>query len=52
MEWIKNFCKDESGASAEEYALIVTLIALAIIAGATVLGQKVNTIYDNAQKAF
>ena len=52
MERIKNFWKDESGASAVEYGLIVTLVALAIIAGATLLGQKVNTVYDNAQKAM
>ena len=48
MKRFKNFFKDESGASAEEYGLIVTLISLAIIAGATVLGQKVNAIYNQA----
>ena len=33
MERIKNFFKDESGASAVEYGLLVSLIAVAIIAG-------------------
>jgi len=52
MERIKRFFRDESGASAVEYGLLVTLIALAIIAGATLLGQKVNSVYDNAQQAL
>ena len=34
MERIKNFFNDESGASAVEYGLLVTLIAVAIIGGA------------------
>ena len=33
MERIKNFFKDESGASAVEYGLLVALIAVVIIAG-------------------
>jgi pilus assembly protein Flp/PilA len=48
MEWIKNFFKDESGAAAVEYGLLVALIALAIIAGATILGRRVNGTYNNA----
>jgi len=48
MERIKNFFKDESGASAVEYGLLVTLIALAIIAGATALGGGINTLFNNA----
>jgi pilus assembly protein Flp/PilA len=38
MERIKNFFKDESGASAVEYGLLVSLIAVAIIAAVTALG--------------
>jgi pilus assembly protein Flp/PilA len=36
------FVKDESGATAIEYGLIAALIALAIITGATALGNKLN----------
>ncbi|MBS9719247.1 Flp family type IVb pilin [Tianweitania sp. BSSL-BM11] len=36
------FAKDESGATAIEYGLIAALIALAIIAGATTLGNSLN----------
>ena len=47
MEKIRNFFKDESGASAVEYGLLVSLIAVAIIAGATLLGGNLNTLYTN-----
>ena len=40
MERIKNFFKDESGASAVEYGLLVSLIAVAIIVAVTALGGK------------
>ena len=36
------FLKDESGATAIEYGLIAALIAVAIIGGATALGNSVN----------
>jgi pilus assembly protein Flp/PilA len=48
MERIKNFFKDESGASAVEYGLLVTLIALAILVGAGALGTGLNTLFNNA----
>jgi pilus assembly protein Flp/PilA len=36
------FIRDESGASAAEYALILALIAIAIITGATAVGGAIN----------
>jgi pilus assembly protein Flp/PilA len=48
MERIKNFFKDESGASAVEYGLLVTLIALAITVGATALGTGLDGLFTNA----
>jgi pilus assembly protein Flp/PilA len=48
MEQIKNFFKDESGASAVEYGLLVTLIALAIAGGATLLGGNLNTLFETS----
>lgn len=39
---IARFVKDESGATAIEYGLIAALIALAIITGATTLGNAIN----------
>jgi pilus assembly protein Flp/PilA len=48
MERIKNFFKDESGASAVEYGLLVALISVVIIAGATLLGNSVNGVFNAA----
>ena len=42
MERIKNFFKDETGASAVEYGLLVSLIAVAIIVAVTALGNKLS----------
>lgn len=39
---IKKFVNDESGATAIEYGLIAALIAVAMIAGATQLGQSID----------
>jgi len=37
--------RDERGATAVEYALILIFIALVIIAGLTLLGTKLNQLY-------
>ena len=42
------FIRDEQGASAIEYALLVALIALAITAGATALGTSISGMFNNA----
>jgi len=43
---IARFVKDESGATAIEYGLIAALIALAIITGATALGNALNSKFS------
>jgi pilus assembly protein Flp/PilA len=48
MERIKNFFKDESGASAVEYGLLVALIAVVIIAAVTTMGTKLSDTFDKA----
>ncbi|WP_086993573.1 Flp family type IVb pilin [Rhizobium sullae] len=40
------FLKDESGATAIEYGLIAALISVALIAGATSLGNTLNTTFS------
>lgn len=40
------FMKDESGATAIEYGLIATLIAVAIIGGAGALGNNLNNRFN------
>jgi pilus assembly protein Flp/PilA len=39
------FAKDESGATAIEYGLIATLIGVAIIVGAGLVGTNLNTLF-------
>ncbi|MBY5715794.1 Flp family type IVb pilin [Rhizobium leguminosarum] len=41
------FLKDESGATAIEYGLIAALISVALITGATSLGDKIGTTFTN-----
>ena len=40
---VTRFIKDESGATAIEYGLIAALIAVALIAGATQLGDAIDS---------
>lgn len=42
---INRFASDESGATAIEYGLIASLIAVAIIAAVTTLGTKLTTTF-------
>lgn len=43
---VARFAKDESGATAIEYGLIAALIALAIMVGATALGNALNAKFS------
>jgi pilus assembly protein Flp/PilA len=47
MRILSRFVKDESGATAIEYGLIAVLIGVAIIAGATALGNALNTTFND-----
>jgi pilus assembly protein Flp/PilA len=47
MAWIKNFFKDESGATAVEYGLLVSLIAMAIIVAVTAVGGQLSALFTN-----
>lgn len=44
-ESIRAFLKEKDGASAIEYAIIAGLIAVVIIAGATILGVEIREIF-------
>ena len=43
---ISRLLKDESGATAIEYGLIAALIAVALITGASTLGNALNTQFN------
>jgi pilus assembly protein Flp/PilA len=49
---IKNFVNDESGATAIEYGLIAALIAVAMIAGATQLGESIDDKFQDVSTAL
>ncbi|SON54418.1 Flp pilus assembly protein, pilin Flp [Hartmannibacter diazotrophicus] len=44
---ISRFVKDESGATAIEYALIASLISVAIITAARALGGNISDVFTN-----
>jgi pilus assembly protein Flp/PilA len=46
MACIRNFLKDESGATAIEYGLIAGLIAVVIIGSVTTIGTKLQTKFN------
>jgi pilus assembly protein Flp/PilA len=48
MERIKRFFKDETGASAVEYGLLVSLIAVVIVIAVQTLGTTLNTKFQEA----
>jgi pilus assembly protein Flp/PilA len=52
MERIKNFFKDESGASAVEYGLLVSLIAVVIIIAVTAVGNNLSTKFNAVATAI
>lgn len=49
---LPGFLKDETGATAIEYALIATGVAVAIIAGVNGLGAKVNSTWQYVSDAM
>ncbi len=45
----KSFLKSEDGPTATEYAVMLALIIIVAMAGITLLGAKVNTIFTNVE---
>ena len=50
--FVSRFVKDESGATALEYGLIVALIAVVIISAVTTLGSNLNGTMSKAGSAI
>jgi pilus assembly protein Flp/PilA len=44
---VRSFVVSEDGPTATEYAVMLALIIIVALAGITVLGNKVNTIFGN-----
>jgi pilus assembly protein Flp/PilA len=47
-KFLSRLWKDEEGATAVEYGIMVALIALVIIAGVTTLGVNLQTTFNTA----
>ena len=52
MQTVQKFLKDESGATAIEYALIAAGIALAIIASVNSLGSKISSKFSSINSSL
>jgi len=49
---IKRFLKEEEGASAVEYGLLVALIALAVAATVYAVGQELDTVFNRIKNCL
>jgi pilus assembly protein Flp/PilA len=47
IQTFSTFLRDDSGATAIEYGLIAALIAVVIIAAATLVGTNLSTTFNN-----
>jgi len=47
MKKLMGFFKDEEGATAVEYGLMVALIAVVIIAAVALLGENLSTLFND-----
>jgi len=45
VQTLRQFIRDEEGVTAIEYGLIASLVAVALIAGATTLGTKLDAMF-------
>ncbi len=48
----KSFIQSEDGPTATEYAVMLALIIIVALAGITLLGTKVNTIFSNVEQGL
>lgn len=49
---ILNFLRDEDGATAVEYGIMVALIAVVIIAAVTLVGQNLSALFNSVAAAL
>ena len=52
MEKLINFFKEEEGATAVEYGIMVALIAIAIIITVTAIGTQLNEVFQKVNSAL
>ena len=49
LSFVKNFVREEEGATMVEYGLMVALIAVVCIATVTLIGGSLNTMFGEVQ---
>ena len=49
MNFCSRFFRDEFGATAIEYALIVALVSIALVAGARAVGLQIGSTFNTAK---
>ena len=49
---LKRFWTNEEGQDLAEYALLIALIALVVIAAVTLLGTQIQTVFNNIANAL
>jgi len=49
LSFVKNFVREEEGATMVEYGLMVALIAVVCIATVTTIGTALNTMFGEVQ---
>ena len=49
---IRNFVRDEEGAAAVEYALMIAAIAVVVVTAVKLLGTNMSAKFDSAAKAL
>lgn len=52
MKKFFDFLSNEDGATSIEYGLIAVLVAIFLIAGATLVGQSLNTSFNAVNNGF
>ena len=52
IKFVKNFLADDTGATAIEYALIASLIAVAIIVSLTTVSTQLQTVFSEVAGAL
>ena len=52
LSLINGYRRDERGATATEYAMLIVFVALALAAGAQVLGNDLNNLFTSVGSAL
>jgi pilus assembly protein Flp/PilA len=52
LRWVKRFYQDDSGASAVEYSIILSFIAIAIIGAVAAFGSSVSGLFAKGAESL